>query len=216
MHEFAASGKSKNHFLHAVFNAIGSSIQEQDDVDLSDNKTEHRIREKVVEFADYLIDNFFLPPKKAKQLSQAVYNYSTPSTPASGQSRSSTTDGQETLGDACLGRDNRCVVSRRFDSSLAMKRLRKSEHDAQDEDGQPLKGQPFSKVEVPRILPHSLRRINSHREPVRSPALDKVSHCSFAPHHSRKESFRILNMIDDGMNQLIQGPDIDRGSFSIF
>ncbi|KAF5132772.1 hypothetical protein E5D57_003392 [Metarhizium anisopliae] len=61
MHEFAIPEKSKDHFLQAVFNAIGSSIQEQDDVDLSDNKTEHRIREKVVEFADYLIDNFFLP-----------------------------------------------------------------------------------------------------------------------------------------------------------
>lgn len=97
-----------------------------------------------------------------------------------------------------------------------MERLTKSEHDAQDQDGQPLKGQSFSKVEVPRILPYSLRRINSGREPVRSLALDKVSHCSFAQHHSRKEAFRILNMIDDGMNHLIQGPDIDRGSFSIF
>ncbi|KAF5132773.1 hypothetical protein E5D57_003393 [Metarhizium anisopliae] len=80
-----------------------------------------------------------------------------------------------------------------------MKRLRKSGHDAQDQDGQPLKVQSFSKVEVPRILPHSLR-INSDRE----------------PHHSRKEAFRILNMIDDGMNHLIQGPDIDGGFFSIF
>lgn len=63
MHEFAIPGKSKHHFLQAVFNAIGSSIQEQDEVDLSDNETEQRIREKVMEFADYLIDNFFfLPP----------------------------------------------------------------------------------------------------------------------------------------------------------
>ncbi|KAK8912920.1 hypothetical protein H634G_09777 [Metarhizium anisopliae BRIP 53293] len=61
MHEFAIPGQSKDHFLQAFFNAIGSSIQEQDEVDLSDNETEKRIREKAVGFADYLIDNFFLP-----------------------------------------------------------------------------------------------------------------------------------------------------------
>lgn len=58
-YEYAISEKSKDHVLRAFFNAIGLPMEE-DGVGLS-KEEEDGILPKLVGFADFLIDNFFLP-----------------------------------------------------------------------------------------------------------------------------------------------------------
>lgn len=60
-YNYASGGKSKDNVLRAFFNAISLSIDENTSVDFSDKETEQRISNKLIRFADFLIENFFLP-----------------------------------------------------------------------------------------------------------------------------------------------------------
>ncbi|ATY65388.1 hypothetical protein A9K55_002061 [Cordyceps militaris] len=60
-YHYTSEGKSKDNVLRAFFDAIGLSIDENTSVDFSDKETEERISVKLIGFADFLIDNFFLP-----------------------------------------------------------------------------------------------------------------------------------------------------------
>ncbi|KAM3547370.1 hypothetical protein ARSEF4850_010065 [Beauveria asiatica] len=60
-YHYASEGKSKDNVLRAFFDAIGLSINKNTSVDFSDKETEERISSKLIGFADFLIDNFFLP-----------------------------------------------------------------------------------------------------------------------------------------------------------
>lgn len=61
IYENAASEKSKDNVLLAFFNAIDLPMKEGIDIDFSIKKIEEGILAKLNGFADYLIDNFFLP-----------------------------------------------------------------------------------------------------------------------------------------------------------
>ncbi|KAL7921110.1 hypothetical protein ACQKWADRAFT_131008 [Trichoderma austrokoningii] len=61
-YEYALSEESKNIFLQVFFQSMALSIDE-DDVDFSDAELEEELGSTFSNFADYLIDNFFLPRK---------------------------------------------------------------------------------------------------------------------------------------------------------
>ncbi|KIE01369.1 hypothetical protein MAJ_02710, partial [Metarhizium majus ARSEF 297] len=197
-YEYATSEKSKDNILQAFFNAVGLSMNEQDNVDFSNKETEECILEKLMGFSDYLIDNFFLPLKASTKRTpqpSPVYHSATQSTRAGGQTFVGTTARLKTLRGDCLQRDRyRCVISRTFDLGQAIERSQKFGDNFQDNDGQPLAGESFDFLEVAHILPHSLMKINSDSE------LDT----------SREAALNILNMFDNGITHLIQGPKIDR------
>jgi hypothetical protein len=60
-YEYARSEVSQDGFLQAFFQTMALSMDQ--DVDLSDEKLEEEVRSTLVGFADYLMDNFFLPCK---------------------------------------------------------------------------------------------------------------------------------------------------------
>ena len=63
------------------------------------------------------------------------------------------------LRDICLARDrHRCVISRKFEQIVADYRLGKAGENARDDDGNYLTDDrdPFDKLDVAHILPHSL------------------------------------------------------------
>jgi hypothetical protein len=62
-YDYAISEKSKDNVLRAFFNAVGLSMDEQDGLNFSTKEVEDEIFSKLVGFADFLIDNFFLPCK---------------------------------------------------------------------------------------------------------------------------------------------------------
>ncbi|OAA37386.1 hypothetical protein NOR_07085 [Metarhizium rileyi] len=197
-YEYATSEKSKDNILQAFFNAISLPINQESNIDFSIKETEELILAKLSGFADYLIDNFFLPLKAStKRTSQLLpaYHSATQSTRAGGHSFIGTVARLKTLRGDCLQRDrHRCVISRRFDQDQAIQRWQKSGATAQDDSGEPLTGQAFDSLEVAHILPHSLVKSNSELE------LDT----------SREAALQILNMFDHGVSHLIDGPEIDR------
>ncbi|KAK2591443.1 hypothetical protein QQS21_010852 [Conoideocrella luteorostrata] len=197
-YDFARSGESKDNVLQAFFSAIGLPMNEPGPVDLSIKETEDNILAKLAGFADYLMDNFFLPLKastrKTPQPSPA-YHSATQSTRAGRQAVIGTTARLKTLRGDCLQRDrHRCVISRSFDQSEAVKRWNTSRADAVDDDGQSLHDGIIEPLEVAHILPHSLVKANDDLE----------------LNDTREAALNILNMFDNGVIHLIEGPDIDR------
>ncbi|KAK5989035.1 hypothetical protein PT974_10533 [Cladobotryum mycophilum] len=194
-YEYAISDKSKDSVLRAFFNAVGLSMNEQDDdVDLSTKETEDRILSKLIGFADFLIDNFFFlaSTKRTPQLSPA-YHSAVQRARAGGQSFTGTSARLKSLRGDCLVRDrHRCVISRRFDQAQAVKRMQKAANDARDDDNGLLTGEVFETLEVAHILPHSLMKSNPGSE------LDG----------SRAAALKILNMFDSDVVHLIDGPEI--------
>jgi hypothetical protein len=70
-----------------------------------------------------------------------------------------TPDRLSTLRGACLIRDRyHCVISHKFDLTEALKRFKTHGSDAQDEEGNPLRGQLFDSLQVAHILPHALMK----------------------------------------------------------
>lgn len=62
-YEYARSAESRDMFLHAFFDTMPVTLDGDDDIDFSDENLEEQLRQAFVEFADYLLDNFFLPRK---------------------------------------------------------------------------------------------------------------------------------------------------------
>ncbi|KLJ05386.1 hypothetical protein EMPG_11133 [Blastomyces silverae] len=145
-------------------------------------------------FAEYMIDNFFMPLRAS--------SVKTPQpTPTSLSSKQSTPIGTRNrvskLRQECLSRDHhRCVVSRKFDRAEVKKRFDANE-DSTDDDGKPLKdlnNDEFEYLEVAHIIPHTLTSI--------SPEDSQLSESKQASHH-------ILKIFDPDVIYLIEGEDID-------
>ncbi|KAK7415185.1 hypothetical protein QQZ08_012413 [Neonectria magnoliae] len=65
-YEYARSEESKGYFLRAFFESAGLEIDaEQEDIDLTDAATQAKLRDSLVNFAEYLFENFFLPLKSS-------------------------------------------------------------------------------------------------------------------------------------------------------
>ncbi|OAA63481.1 hypothetical protein SPI_03644 [Niveomyces insectorum RCEF 264] len=154
---------------------------------------------KIVQFTDYLIENFFLPLKacavKTPQPTPAPL--SIPTIPAEDVLPGSRAR-VSTLRRDCLIRDkHRCVVTRKFDKQEARRRYTTHGQNAVDDDGQVLEwtnNAGFQTLEVAHILPHSLINLEG------------------SPHMvaARKNALDILNMFDMDVHRLITGTDIDR------
>ncbi|PGH00919.1 hypothetical protein AJ79_08074 [Helicocarpus griseus UAMH5409] len=95
----------------------------------------------------------------------------------------------------CLIRNHhRCVSSRQFDKKEAIIRLTNQGDSARDDEGNQLRGQPFTYLEVAHIIPHSLTQ---------SDADGQLS-------DSQKAALMILNMFDCDVSHIIGGVNIDR------
>ncbi|KAK5994114.1 hypothetical protein PT974_07554 [Cladobotryum mycophilum] len=198
-YEHARSVESQDNFMRAFFESIELSIEADEDIDLSDESFEKQLRERFYGFADYLVENFFLPLKastrktpqpspvthSAIQRIQGIHDFA------------GTPERLGALRGACLERDrHRCVISRKFDIEEAKRRIKKDGNEARDDDGAPLltNDNSFDPLEVAHILPHSLTKLNAndHLDP------------------SRQAALAILNMFDTGVSHLIEGTNIDR------
>lgn len=58
---YARTEKSKENLLQAFFRSLELTLTETDDFDLSDEENERELSLKFTGFADYLLENFFLP-----------------------------------------------------------------------------------------------------------------------------------------------------------
>ncbi|KAM3548482.1 hypothetical protein ARSEF4850_009385 [Beauveria asiatica] len=197
-YEYALTEKAKDNLLQAFFRSITIPLTDTVDVDLINKEKENEIWLKLAGFADYLLNNFFLPlkasTKRTPQPSPA-YHSATQSIRVGGQSFVGTPLRLSTLRGTCLIRDrHRCVISHSFDRRKALERIKQSGDEARDDDGQLLTGQTFDSLEVAHILPHSLVNTNS------DVTLDS----------SREGALQILNMFDTDVVHFIEGPDIDR------
>ncbi|KAL2017090.1 hypothetical protein VTK56DRAFT_2613 [Thermocarpiscus australiensis] len=170
------------------------SMEGEDDIDFES------LRSNFLGFADYLLDNFFLPlkasTKRTPQPSPAYHSAVERLQGGGQQDFVGTADRISALRGACLVRDrHRCVISRRFDYKEAVRRL-SGGNDARDDDGNPLleDEKPFESLEVAHILPHSLTKLNADSR------LDT----------SKQAALAILNMLDHGVIHLIEGTNIDQ------
>ncbi|EPE05605.1 hypothetical protein F503_02344 [Ophiostoma piceae UAMH 11346] len=155
--------------------------------------------DKIVQFTDYLIENFFLPLKacavKTPQPTPApLYIPTVPAEDVLPGSRARVS----TLRRDCLIRDkHRCMVTRKFDKQEARRRHTEYGQSAVDDDGQVFNwtdGTAFQTLEVAHILPHSLMNLEG------SPQITAA----------RKNALDILSMFDMDVHRLITGTDIDR------
>ncbi|RYO88588.1 hypothetical protein DL763_005932 [Monosporascus cannonballus] len=194
-YEYALSEASKNNFLLAFFQAMGLSIDKDGDSNFEE------IGSAFFDFADYLLDNFFLPlkasGKETPQPSPAVHSaVQRAQGGEETQGYIGTPDRISTLRQFCLVRDrHRCVISRRFDQREAISRFDRNGDDAQDDDGALLSGETsFEVLEVAHMLPHSLTKVDIGLQ------MDP----------SKEAALAVLNMFDNGIRHLIEGVDIDR------
>lgn len=199
-YEYSTNQESKDNVLIAVFEFLKLSASSEEDIDFEDATYREQLKAHLYKFADYLVDNFFLPlkasTKKTPQPTPASHS-AVMKTQRQGHIFSGTPERLANLRGACLIRDRyRCVISRRFDSAEALKRSRRPGgwNEALDQDGAPLLGQKFARLEVAHIIPHSLTQLNSSRE----------------LNPSKVAALAILNMFDSGVAFLIEGVGIDR------
>ncbi|KAG4282253.1 hypothetical protein FPRO04_13329 [Fusarium proliferatum] len=172
-YEYSTNQESKDNVLIAVFEFLKLPVSSEEDIDFEDATYREQLKAHLYKFADYLVDNFFLPlkasTKKTPQPTPASHS-AVMKTQRQGHIFSGTPERLANLRGACLIRDRyRCVISRRFDSAEALKRSRRPGgwNEALDQDGAPLLGQKFARLEVAHIIPHSLTQLNSSRELVR-------------------------------------------------
>ncbi|KAF4333192.1 hypothetical protein FBEOM_13000 [Fusarium beomiforme] len=212
-YEHARSDQSKSNFLHAFLGALNLTIDEV--FDLNDETMKNEILSALNTFADFLVDNFFLPRKPPFSLAFDFNTHrvivkaagsKTPQPSPAANSRITSTrpvvgsvERVASLRRDCLVRDRyRCVISRDFDMKEAERRIEESGYDyASDDQGQLLKEQEsgsFAELEVAHILPHSLMTSTGN------PELNK----------SKQTALAILDMFDHDIVRLIEGPDIDR------
>lgn len=147
------------------------------------SKNKDTAMDTIDNFAEYLIDNFFMPRELMSAyvldlssdeliLWHAVVRASSVKTPqptpvalsANQNAPMGTKSRVSRLRQECLKRDHyRCVVSRKFDRAEAKKRLEQNEN-SKDDDGELLRNQrsdQFEYLEVAHIIPHSLATVSS-------------------------------------------------------
>ncbi|KAL8346244.1 hypothetical protein RB598_000241 [Gaeumannomyces tritici] len=200
-YEYTISDQSKSLFLTSFFESLALPLDgnvTNADVDFENTEIAADLGTSVDAFAEYLMNNFFLPLKAASNKTpqpspithSAIQRAQGSSLP---QSFVGTPDRVSTLRGLCLVRDrHRCVISRKFDM---MEGLKRSDGRAiLDDDEISLNPHDLDPLEVAHILPHSLAKSspNSLLDPARKAALD------------------ILNMFDPGVVHLIEGAEIDR------
>ncbi|OJD19120.1 hypothetical protein AJ78_00906 [Emergomyces pasteurianus Ep9510] len=132
-YEYSLSVESKDMFLYG-----------NEDIDFSDKHLEKQLREAFIDFADYLLNNFFFLLQRTLEGEQEF---------------TGTPDRISSLRGACLIQDrHRCVISRKFDF--------KKTAIARNDDGALLKAdlQAFETLKVMYILLHSLMKIEDDSE----------------------------------------------------
>ncbi|WEW54911.1 hypothetical protein PRK78_000338 [Emydomyces testavorans] len=216
-YEYSRSELSKDTFLGAFFEFMRLDITSEEDIDFDDEDLENQLGKDLTSFADFLLDNFFLPRlvptdfpvnplMSAYLLIVKASGHRTPQPSpahlsviqrAQGQMHEfpGTPDQISVLRGSCLIRDcHRCVISHKFDQQEAIRRLTQHGDNAQDDEGNPLQGQISIILEIAHILPHSLTQTNADSQ------LDE----------SKKAALMILNMLDRDVSHLIDGINIDR------
>ncbi|EHK43051.1 hypothetical protein TRIATDRAFT_166868, partial [Trichoderma atroviride IMI 206040] len=179
-YEYALSEESRAHFLQTFFQALELSIDGQARVNLSDKKQASELWLKISAFADFLVDNFYLPLKAAARRAPLPSLTSQPAVP------DLITDPRED----CLIRDrHRCIITHAFDFDEAVTRHKEQTNEAKDDEGRPLfGGNRFLHLEAAPILPHSLAEIGS------DPSEES---------RAKKLTLAILNIFDHGIQDLI-------------
>ncbi|KAL5333931.1 hypothetical protein BJX70DRAFT_403109 [Aspergillus crustosus] len=155
------------------------------------------LRESLVAFAKFLVDNFLLPLK--------VLAGKTPQ-PTPALSRSTTADvvigtPQRVLNlrKSCLVCDRyRCVITGRFDAQEAQTRYKRDGRDVKDDDGKLLllECDTMAYLEVAYIIPHLLKSFSGDGGDRKLVELKQIAH-------------RVLTMFNPGAIHLIDGVDID-------
>ncbi|KAI5861110.1 hypothetical protein GGS23DRAFT_612060 [Durotheca rogersii] len=187
-YEYALSEDSRDLLLQAFFRSIRLDFDDEGDVIFGDGEEE--LRQDMIGFAEYLMDNFFLPLKAAAnqtpQPSPACHS-AVLMVQGSCQDYTTTPTRIAALRGTTLVRDlHRCVISHAFDAEEGEKRMRsEGVANAKDDDGNLLSG-PYAYLEVAHIIPHSLMRPQEDYE-------------------SRQAALAILNMFDIGVARLIEG-----------
>ncbi|KAH1348823.1 hypothetical protein KXW65_003965, partial [Aspergillus fumigatus] len=158
------------------------------------SKNKDTAMDTIDNFAEYLIDNFFMPLRA----SSVKTPQPTPVALSANQNAPMGTKSRVSrLRQECLKRDHyRCVVSRKFDRAEAKKRLEQNEN-SKDDDGELLRNQrsdQFEYLEVAHIIPHSLATVSSEESELSE---------------SKKAALYILDMFDPDIGPLIAGPEID-------
>ncbi|KAH2484615.1 hypothetical protein KXW70_007281, partial [Aspergillus fumigatus] len=120
------------------------------------------LRDCLVIFAKYLVNNFFLPLKalavKTPQPTPALSHSRTP------EATFGTPQRVSNLRQACLIRDrHRCVISRKFDAEEGQGRYKRDGPNSKDDDGKSLleERDNMAFLEVAHIIPHSLMSLTS-------------------------------------------------------
>ncbi|PGG97452.1 hypothetical protein GX51_07315 [Blastomyces parvus] len=195
MYEYSCTELSQDTFLRTFFESMGLDIAAEHDPDFEHE--ENQLSGNLASFADFLLDNFFIPLKasgqrtaqpspahlSAIQRAQGRYHEDLP-----------TPDRISYLRGACLIRDHhRCVISRQFDLREATIRVEKPGDSVQDDEGNLLRG-PYVYLEVSHIIPHSLTRPDADGQ---------LS-------NSKKAALMVLNMFDCDVSNMIDGVNIDR------
>ncbi|EQL29810.1 hypothetical protein BDFG_07621 [Blastomyces dermatitidis ATCC 26199] len=197
-YEYSRSELSQDIFLRAFFEFMKVDVAGEEDIDFDDEGLENQLGKNLITFADFLLDNFFLPLKASGQHTPqpSPAHLSAIQRAQGGMHEfTGTPDRISVLRGSCLIRDrHRCVISRKFDQREAIVRLTQHGHAAQDDEGNPLQGQLSMILEVAHILPHSLTQANADSQ------LDD----------SKKAALMILNMFDCDVSHLIDGVNIDR------
>ncbi|KAI0140429.1 hypothetical protein GGR57DRAFT_426175 [Xylariaceae sp. FL1272] len=163
-YEHALSEESGDHFLRLFFKAIDLPIDGNGPISFDD------LRAKFFSFAEYLFENFFLPvkasTKKTPQPSPALHSAVQEAQGRGGQQYVGTSVRLSVLRRDCLIRDrHRCVISRAFDVTEAMNRVRNPDG-ARDDEGNLIEEDELAPIhlEVAHILPHSLTKMNQRGE----------------------------------------------------
>ncbi|KAK3903991.1 hypothetical protein C8A05DRAFT_42865 [Staphylotrichum tortipilum] len=135
-YDHARSPLLQDTFLRAFFTSLELPLD--GDGEDEEEPMDEAVRSKFFVFADYLINNFFLPLKascrQTPQPSPAFH--SAISRLQGGVEFAGTMERISALRGACLTRDrHRCVVTRKFDRKEALERTRTARGDACDDDG---------------------------------------------------------------------------------
>ncbi|KAH6640148.1 hypothetical protein F5144DRAFT_618018 [Chaetomium tenue] len=196
-YENARSEESQDVFLRAFFRSMALSLDGEDlksdlDLDFGNEAVEADLRSSLIGFAEYLIDNFFLPLKAStKKTPQPSPAYHSAVMKAQGiglpQGLVGTPERLSALRGACL-----CARS----TPLSATRYDNHGQDARDDDGRLLVDEvdQFDVLEVAHIMPHALTKAKRDSE----------------LNSTREAALAILNMFDMGVVHLIDGGEIDR------
>ncbi|EFR04059.1 hypothetical protein MGYG_07065 [Nannizzia gypsea CBS 118893] len=163
-YEHSASELSKDTFLRVFFNFMGLELTCDEDIDLNDSG----LVQSFIEFADMLLDQFFIPlrasgrktPQRTPAQISATRSIQSPHEIAGLAERLSY------LRSLCLIRDrHRCVISRTFDAQQEFHLLMQHGSNAQDDDGNLLRGGlPGQALEVAHIIPHLLLEMDNNSQ----------------------------------------------------